>query len=133
MVASVPKVHVSGNLRLGGDGSKTAVGNYPRPAERPIFRSMSPGAATPQDDALPIPTLPPRPRPIRVNLSNQQALQDATDRLSRAFRVETDPTLLLNAFLAEELEEWVQGKLAQATKPAGEKKVRKGKSQDGEK
>jgi hypothetical protein len=86
---------------------------------------MSPEAAGPAD-ALPIPTVPPRLRPIRVNLPNQQALQDATDRLSRAFRVETDPTLLLNALLEEQLEAWVQGKLAQA-RPA-EKPAKKAKA-----
>ena len=123
MVTTVSKVQETRHLGRVVDGSKTPVGNYPRPAERPKFSSMPTAAA--QDDALPIPILPPRPRPVRVNLPNQQALQDATDRLSRAFRVETDPTLLLNAFLEEQLEGWVQGKLAQATKPAPEKKARK--------
>lgn len=123
MVIQGTKVQVSGHLRPIGDGSKTAVGNYPRPAERPIVRSMPTDAAV-QDDALPIPTLPPRPRPIRINLPNQQALQEATDRLSRAFRVETDPTLILNAYLNEGLEVWVQGKLAQA-KPVEAKKARR--------
>lgn len=115
------KVHDSGNLRAGGDGSKTAVGNYPRAAARPIVRAMPTETAT--AEALPIPTLPPKARPVRVNLDNQRALNDATDRLSRAFNVETDPTLLLNAFLAEGLETWVAGKLSQA-KPA-EKRTRK--------
>lgn len=116
--AKVTTDKVQSKVQPGSSGLETAVGNYPRAVGAPIVQRM----ATATEDALPIPTLAPRSRPIRIDLENQKALEAVTDRLRRAFRVETDSTLIVNAFLRETLEPWAQAKEALAQPKKGRAK-----------
>ena len=88
---------------------------YHRTTAGPIVSGVE--AATALDE-IPIPTLPARSRVIRVMPENQDRLRDAKRRLCAVFNVESDETLLLNQFLKEELEPWVQ-KLEKAGQALG--------------
>jgi len=123
VVSTMPIVSVA------SDGArKNTPANFPGMGRRTTFARMD---AQTTDEALPVRTLPPKPKPLRIEPANQERLRIAVRRIAAAYGIDTDQNLVLNQILEEVTERWTDEKEALA-RPA-EKKVRKGKTQDGEK
>jgi hypothetical protein len=96
------------NGRPQATGVQIASGLYQEPTEGSNLSAVQMAA---EDEVIPIKTTPRRQHPIRLKPAQRERLQRAVFELQARYGVGTDENLILEQFIDEGLEAWLESKL----------------------
>jgi hypothetical protein len=101
---------------------KSARSIFPPATDGRRLGPVSNAVTEPMDTDVPIKTAPRRPQPIRIKPDQRELLQRAAWELQARFRVATDENLILEQYIEEGFEAWLEAKLSGAAPKTGRKR-----------